>query len=274
MPEWKEEIRQRLASLKLEPAREAEIVEELAQHLEDRYKELLAGGATDVEASRAALAELSNSELLAPELQRVEQQVTPERPVLGASGRGIMFGDLWLDLRYAVHSLRKHALLSSAVFVTLTLGIGLNTAVFTLINADDLRPPVDKDPDSFLRVHAAYTKDPANPGFPHRLTLQDYLAFRDNARSCDLAGSAQFNAQLGEDASANVRGWLVTCNFLSVYGVERPMLGRLLQPEDCSAPSPVIILSEELWRSGFGADPQIVGKVVHLDDQPVTVIGV
>jgi predicted permease len=274
MPGWKQEIIKRLADLKLEPTREAEIVEELAQHLEDRYKELMIGGTTPEESSRAALAELSDNELLARELRRVEQQVTPEPPVLGASARGIMFGDFWLDLRYAVRSLRKHALLSSAVFVTLTLGIGLNTAVFTLINADDLRPPVDKDPDSFLRVHAAYTKDPANPGFPHKLTLQDYLAFRDNARSCDLAGSAQFSAQLGEDDAANVRGWLVTCNSLSVYGVERPMLGRLLQPEDCSAPNPIIILSEDLWRSGFGADPQIVGKVVHLDDQPVTVIGV
>src|SRR6266849_5842497 len=119
MVDWKEEIRRRLASLRLEPTREAEIVEELAQHLEERYKKSMASGATREESSRAALAALSDNELLAREL-----------PVLGASGKGIMFGDLWLDLRYAVRSLRKHALLSSAVFVTLTLGIGLNTAIF------------------------------------------------------------------------------------------------------------------------------------------------
>jgi predicted permease len=271
--DWKEEIRKRLIGLKLEPTREAEIIEELVQHLEDRYAELLAGGANAEQAFHAVVAELSHSELLQQELRRDEHFV-PEPPVLGASGRRIMFGDLWLDLRYAVRSLRKHALLSSAVFVTLTLGIGLNTAVFTLINADVLRPPVGKDPDSFLRVHAAYTRDPAHPGFPQKLTLQDFLAFRDNARSCDLAGSAQFNAQIGEDDRANVRGWLVTCNFLSVYGVDRPILGRLLEPKDCSAANPVIILSEDLWRSDFGADPKIVGKVVHLADQPVTVIGV
>src|SRR6266852_1186967 len=111
MVDWKEEIRRRLASLRLEPTREAEIVEELAQHLEERYKELMASGATREESSRAALAELSDNELLTRELQRIEQQVAPERPVLGASGKRIMFGDLWLDLRYAVRSLRKHALL-------------------------------------------------------------------------------------------------------------------------------------------------------------------
>lgn len=73
MPDWKPEIRQRLATLKLEPTREAAIIEELAQHLDDCYAELLAGGATEVEAQRAALAELSESELLARELRRVER---------------------------------------------------------------------------------------------------------------------------------------------------------------------------------------------------------
>src|SRR5215813_6075048 len=72
MPEWKEEIGRRLTSLGLEPAREAEIIEELSQHLEDRYAESLARGATPEEASRASLAELSGRELLQQELRRVE----------------------------------------------------------------------------------------------------------------------------------------------------------------------------------------------------------
>ena len=72
MPEWKEELRQRLGPLRLAPTRESEIVEELAQHLEDRYQELLALGATELEASRAALADFSQSDLLTRELWRVE----------------------------------------------------------------------------------------------------------------------------------------------------------------------------------------------------------
>ena len=72
MPDWKAEIRQRLAGLRLAPTREAAIVEELAQDLEDCYEELLSGGATEAEAYRTALAELSESELLARELRRVE----------------------------------------------------------------------------------------------------------------------------------------------------------------------------------------------------------
>ena len=93
MPEWKEEIRQRLANLNLEPAREAEIVEELSQHLNDRYAELRASGATDEEASGAVLAELSDGELLEQELRRIEPQPYREPVVLGRKKMNVI-GDL------------------------------------------------------------------------------------------------------------------------------------------------------------------------------------
>src|SRR3989442_2966877 len=105
MPNWKEEIKRRLANLKLGPTREAEIVEELAQHLEDHYQELLAGGATNDEASHAALAELSP--LLAKELRRVEQSVTQEPLVLGSNTRRNILGGVWQDLRYGARMLAK-----------------------------------------------------------------------------------------------------------------------------------------------------------------------
>ncbi len=181
---------------------------------------------------------------------------------------------LWQDLRYAARSLRRHTVLSVTVLATLTLGIGLNTAVFTLINADSLRPHVDKDPESFLRVHTTYTKDPTHPGYPGKMTLADYSALGNEARSCDLAALAQFDAQLGQSDPARVRALLVSSNFFSVYSLQQPLLGRLLQPGDFSPASPVVVLSEELWRNRFGADAQIVGKVVNFNDQPLTIIGV
>src|SRR5262245_18499692 len=107
MPEWKQEIRLRLAQLNLAPTREAAIVEELAQHLDDCYAELLAGGATQAEAYRQTLAELSESEILARELRRVERQVAPETIVLGTNRRTNMIADLWQDLRYAARTLWK-----------------------------------------------------------------------------------------------------------------------------------------------------------------------
>src|SRR5205809_144396 len=182
MVEWKEEIRKRLGGLKLAPTREAEIVDELAQHLEDRCAELRASGATEDEASRAVLADLSESDLLAQELRRVEHPVNQEPVVLGA-GRPNMIADFWQDLRYSVRSMRKHAFLSIAVVATLTLGIGISTGVFTYFNAAGLRAPVDKDFDSFVRVYSAYTRDPTRPGRPEEMTLEDYLALRDGTGS-------------------------------------------------------------------------------------------
>ncbi|HEV2668617.1 MAG TPA: permease prefix domain 1-containing protein, partial [Blastocatellia bacterium] len=134
MHEWKPEIRRRLAGLKLEPAREAGIVEELAQHLDDHHAELLAGGATEEEAARAALADLSDHELLARELRRVELQATQEPVVLGTNRRINMIADLWQDLRYGMRMLGKKPGPTAAVVFILALGIGVNTAIFTLID--------------------------------------------------------------------------------------------------------------------------------------------
>ena len=88
MPDWKKEIRQRLATLKLAPARESEIVEELAQHLDDRYQELLADGTSGADAEQMTLAELSENELFAHELQKVERK-TPAEPLVTGSNRKV-----------------------------------------------------------------------------------------------------------------------------------------------------------------------------------------
>src|SRR5262249_26562320 len=99
MAKWKEEIRERLAGLNLLPEREAEIVEEMAQHLEDRIAELRVTGATEEEAYRDAQAELSENQRLQKELGRLERNAGPE-PFVGETGRLSMLGDLWQDLRY------------------------------------------------------------------------------------------------------------------------------------------------------------------------------
>ena len=172
MPEWKEEIKDRLASLKLEPTREAEIVEELAQHLNDRYAELRASGATDEEASGAALAELNDGELLERELRRVEPRYCREPVVLGRK-RMNMIGDLWQDLRYGWRTLRKNPGFTSMAALTLALGIGVNTAIFTMFDLALLRPLPVKEPETLVNLEYRGAE-----GYP----FTDYVYFRDHTR--------------------------------------------------------------------------------------------
>lgn len=186
-----------------------------------------------------------------------------------------MIADLWQDLRYAGRSLRKHALLSTVVIATLSFGIGISTGIFSYYNAEFLRARVYKEHASFVRIYAAYTKDPTRPGHPGEMTLEDYLAFRDRAKSLrNLAAYARFDTPLGQDDPGEARTLLVSANFFALYDLEKPLLGRLLQSEDFSAANQVVVLSELLWRNRFAADPQIVGKVMHFNGQPVTVVGV
>jgi predicted permease len=175
-----------------------------------------------------------------------------------------MIADLWQDLHYAARGLRKHAALSTIVVATLALGIGISTGVFTFINALLLRARVDKDPDTFVRVFS----------WDRGLTVTDYEAFRDGARSLrDVAAWRTFDPSFEDDPSG-VRITLTTDNYFSLYTAKQPRLGRFLQSADFTTANPVAVLSERLWRDRFASDSEIVGKVVHFNRQPVTVIGV
>ena len=181
--------------------------------------------------------------------------------------------DLGNDLRFALRSLRKNILLSATVVITLGFGLGLNTGVFTLINAALFRAQVDKDPSTFFRVRAYYS-DRFVQGLSNLADYKAYLAGNHSVR--ELAAWDDVWTTIGTRAPATIRVALVSSNFFSVYGLDRPQLGRLFFPSECSVTGsgPVAIISDELWRKQFAGDPEIVGRVISVGSTALTIVGV
>src|SRR4051812_6411041 len=137
MREWKSEVRARLLGLDLTPEREAEIVEELSQHLEDRHQELMAEGVADAKAFSMAVDELHEHELI-KELRRSEEAYTEPVP-MGSGAGGGFFGAFKQDLKYAVRSLKASPGFTTVAILSLVLGVGANTTIFQLLDAVRMR---------------------------------------------------------------------------------------------------------------------------------------
>ena len=154
MPEWKELIRRRLVELNLAPEREAEIAEELAQHAEDRYEELKLSGVSDSEALRLTLNEVLDEKAMASGLRDVERTGVPDALVLGARAKeGHFLNGLGQDLRYGIRTLRKNAGFSAIAILTLGIGIGACTAIFSVVNGVLLRPLAYPDSSQLLNLY-------------------------------------------------------------------------------------------------------------------------
>jgi len=176
------------------------------------------------------------------------------------------------DLRYGARMLLKKPGFALAAVITLALGIGANTAIFSLVNATLLRQLPVMEPENLVYVFSG------NPGAPYNnSSYPDYVDFRDqNQVFSGFACWGGIAASLGDDRQTDlVTGLIVSGNYFSVLGV-RAALGRTLTHEDDQKPGshPVAVISHGLWQRRFGGEAQIVGRQIKLNGQSFTIIGV
>ena len=276
MPDWAPHVRPRLSPLRLSPAREAEIVEELAQHLDDRWRELTAGGASSEEATRLTLADFREGNVLARYLAPLRQSRLPPAITPGMPGAHL-FRDLRQDLRYAVRTLRAQPGFTAAALLTLALGIGANTAMFSVVRAVLLEPLPFVDPARIVRVYHA---SPSNGIERAPASEADFLDWQRASQTAETMGAFWYVDGLsgvdltGVGSPERLSATLVTDGFFQTLGT-RPLFGRtLLQADQVPGRDRVVVISHGLWTRRFGADPSIVGRSVTLNKTPFEVVGV
>src|ERR1700683_1322001 len=218
-----------------------ELDDEVRAYVEALTEEKMRQGRTPEEARRAARIELGG-------IEQVKEEVREVRA-------GAWLDSLLQDLRYGARMLRKNPGFTAIAVLTLALGIGANTAIFSVVNAVLLRPLPYANPQQLIVLReTTQSVGPHSPSYP------DFLDWRKQSRTFGqmvAINNREFNLS-GVAQPENISGYAVSANCLSMLGV-RPFLGRdFLPSEDAPGTAPVVLLSYALWQSHLGADPNAV----------------
>jgi predicted permease len=259
---WLFTIPLRLRSLFRWAQADQELDDELHDHLERKTEEYVANGMAREEARRQARLDLGG-------IEQTKEKCRDARKVS-------WIHDLVQDLNYGLRILRKSPGFTAVAVVTLALGIGANTTVFSTLNAFLLREPPVRRPD---RVAVISSVNPANVWAADR-TAVSALDYSDwHVQSTSFTGMAaadfdHFTVSGGGSAPQWVPGARVSASFFDVLGVY-PSVGRPIQPDENQAGrDQVVILSDRLWQERFGGDPSVVGQFMQVNGNRCTVIGV
>ncbi|MFZ3377743.1 MAG: ABC transporter permease [Chthoniobacterales bacterium] len=181
------------------------------------------------------------------------------------------------NLRYALRVLGKQPLFTAIVVLTFALGIGANTAVFSVLNAVLLRPLPFHDPKNLVALGEYDTREKADPGTEiNSISYLDYVDWRNQNKVFERVSvytNQSVSTLTDGNEATHVQGEAVSADLFSLLGIQ-PVLGRTFLPNEDEPGNRVVILSHELWQRRFGGDRAIIGKSVTLDGQQFQVIGV
>ncbi len=278
MTGWEREIRERVARLSLRPEREAEIVEELSQHLDDQVRERVAGGMDGNDARREALTDLDQPGALALRLAETETRVPLNLPPPGAPARGRWLSQLWQDVRLALRSLLRRPWFSMSVLATLALTIGPTSAIVSVGNWLLWTPsPAVTEPGRLVVIWNGTWRDSGgmSPSAVSYANLDDLRAASHTLSG--LAGWQEGGASLAIPGSTprQAQAGFVTANFFDVLGV-RLAAGRGFTSEEDAPPfgQPVTVISHGLATQAFGTPEQALDQTIHVSGRPLRIVGV
>jgi len=253
-------IRSGLGTLLRRKQAAARLDEELSAYLEMAAEEKVKQGMGRKEALRAVRLEQGSAETA--------------REEVAAAGWESLFAASWQDLRFGARSLKKSRGFTAVAVLTLALGIGANTAIFSYIDAWLIRPLPYHEPE---RLMVFLSHDRKNGATAENITsTASFLDYQEqNASFEQTAAWSSFAFNLtGDGDPALVDGARVSWNFFDALGVA-PILGRTFKAEeDQPGTGQVVILAEGLWQSRYGGDPGIIGRTIKIDTEPCTVVGV
>ncbi len=267
---WAHEVRSRLSPLRLPPTREAEIVDELSLHLDERYRELIAGGVSAEEATRLALGDFRSGNVLAQHLAPLRLAHAP-LPITPGASTGHVLADLWQDLRYAARVFFKQPGFAAGAVLTLALGIGATTAIFSVVYGVLLKPLPFQEPGGLVTVRQ-YA--PHGAGTNHGRTT--YLTYRENQKAFEAIGAwdpAQVSVTGGSHPE-RLQALRVGAATLPLLRVQ-PLIGRFFSAEDDAPGHPLrVVLTYGYWQRRFGGAGNVIGQRLQIDGSPGEVIGV
>jgi len=281
---WAREVRTRLSSLRLSPEREAEIVDELSQHLADHWRDLIAGGASPDDATRLTLAQFQSGNVLAQYMAPLRQAQSPP-PITPGASSGHVLTDVWQDLRYAVRVFSKQPGFAATAVLTLALGIGATTAIFSVVYGVLLKPLPFAEPDRLVSLAQIA---PHGAGTNHGPAT--YLTYRENQNAFEAIGawdptevsitrhptaqSPRGGDPAGGGDPERLQGLLVSASTLPLLRVQ-PIAGRVFSAEDDTPGTPLhVMLTHGYWQRRFGGAPNVVGQQLVIDGRSAEVIGV
>ena len=248
------------------PDLDADVNEEFRFHLEAEIEELTAGGMTTEAARAEALRRFGEVSYFQARCRRSDQRRSARE-----RGREVLDA-LRQDIRYTFRSLLRQPAFALIAILTLGLGIGANTAIFSVVNGVLLSPLPYREPGRLVLLWESVTDLPQIS-----VSYPNYLDWRRRAKSFEeiaVYDEGDSYTLTGSGDPETVQGHLASGNLFSVLGV-RPALGRLLSPADDSpGAAPATVLSDGFWRRRFGADSGIVGRTLLLNGAPYTVAGV